>query len=109
MVGEMLNNMSRKPAPWLSGEGPESFVVLSSRIRLARNVSEFPFPPAATVDTKDKIIDLIHGAIDRVPTLKHGNFFKSSDVDSLSQQFLAERHLISPQFMVEGTGRGLFI
>ena len=109
MVTDILDQMAKKPAPWLNGEGPDSFVVLSSRIRLARNVSEFPFPPAASTDIKDKIIDMMHGAFGRIPTLKEGSFFSSSEVDSLSQQFLAERHLISPQFMIEGTGRGLFI
>ena len=109
MDTDMLDQMAKKPAPWLNGEGPDSFVVLSSRIRLARNVSEFPFPPAASIDVREKIIDLLQDAFTRVPYLKTGSFFKSSDVDSLSQLFLAERHLISPQFMQEGSGRGLLI
>jgi protein arginine kinase len=105
----LLEEMARRPAPWLNGEGPDSSVVLSSRIRLARNVSEFPFPPAASSDIREKIIDLMQSALGRIPDLKKGTFFRSGDIDSLHQTFLAERHLISPQFMQDGIGRGLFI
>lgn len=105
----MFEEMAKHSAPWLSAEGPDSFAVLSSRIRLARNVHEFPFPPAATTDVREKIIDYISDAFARISELKHGGFFRSADIDSLNQKFLAERHLISPEFMREGTGRGLFV
>ena len=109
MPVEILESMAKKPAPWLNGEGPESFAVMSSRIRLARNMSEYPFPPATNTDSRDKIIDYISSAFLRVPDLKKGKFFKSADIDSLNQKFLVERHLISPEFMTQGTGRGLYI
>jgi protein arginine kinase len=109
MAKMLLEEMAKRPAPWLSGDGPESSVVLSSRIRVARNIAEFSFPPAAPADLREKIIDLMQSAFGRIPSLKKGVFFKSGDIDSLHQMFLTERHLISPQFMVDGTGRGLFI
>jgi protein arginine kinase len=109
MTKGLLEDMAKRPAPWLNGSGPDSSVVLSSRIRLARNISEFPFPPAAPSDTREKIIDLAQSAFTRIPDLKKGTFFRSGDIDSLHQTFLAERHLISPQFMQDGSGRGLYI
>jgi len=109
MAAMLLNEMARRPAPWLNGSGPDSGIVLSSRIRLARNISEFPFPPAATTDVREKIIDFMQTAFSRVARMKAGGFFRSADIDSMDQMFLAERHLISPQFMQDGTGRGLFI
>jgi protein arginine kinase len=109
MARTLLQDMAKRPAPWLSGAGPDSSVVLSSRIRLARNVSEFPFPPVAGIDIREKIIDLLQSAFSRVTNLRKGSFFRSGDIDNLNQMFLAERHLISPQFMAEGSGRGLFI
>ena len=101
--------MARRPAPWLSGSGPESAIVLSSRIRLARNIADFPFPPAANVDIKEKLINFMQTAFSRTPNLKRGGFFRSGDIEGLNQMFLVERHLISPQFMRDGTGGGLFI
>jgi protein arginine kinase len=109
MSESMLDKMSEMPAPWLSGDGPESFAVLSSRIRLARNLQEFPFPPAAGIDSREKLIDFCSAALEKVKELKKGMFFRSADIDSLSRKLLVERHLISPEFMREGTGRGLYI
>lgn len=101
--------MSGQPAPWLSGEGPDSFAVLSSRIRLARNISNFPFPPAADSDSREKVLNFISPAFSKIPLLKNGSFFQTSEIDGLSQKFLMERHLISPEFVQGGSGRGLYI
>ncbi|MEE9552893.1 MAG: protein arginine kinase, partial [candidate division Zixibacteria bacterium] len=109
MTDNLIDNMSAAPAPWLSGEGPESFAVLSSRIRLARNLQEFPFPPAADIDAREKLVEFISAAFEKVDDLEKGVFFKSADIDSLNRRLLVERHLISPEFMREGTGRGLYI
>ncbi len=109
MSQTLIDEMVDKPAPWLSGDGPDSFAVLSSRIRLARNISEFPFPPAAGTDVREKLIDFLSTAFEKIPNLKEGDFYKSADIDDISQKFLVERHLISPEFMRGGTGRGLYI
>lgn len=109
MSSSMIDEMAAKPAPWLSGEGPDSFAVLSSRIRLARNASEFPFPPAAGTDVREKIIEYISAAFDKLQVLKNGSFYRSADIDPMDQKFLVERHLISPEFMRGGIGRGLYI
>jgi protein arginine kinase len=109
MTADLLNEMAKHTAPWLNGEGPDSSVVLSSRIRLARNIAEFSFPPAASTDAREKLIDLMETAVKRLPGLKQGGFYRSQDIESLDQMFLAERHLISPQFMRDGIGRGLVI
>ena len=60
----MFEELAKEPATWLSGEGPESEVVLSSRIRLARNLREFKFPPSADTDTRDRIINFIRTAFE---------------------------------------------
>ena len=109
MENPILENMKGKSAPWLDGEGPDSFAVLSSRIRLARNVSDFPFPPGADTDSREKILDYLSPTFGKVPMLKKGKFISASDLDNLSQKFLMERHLISPEFLRGGSGRGLFI
>jgi protein arginine kinase len=104
-----LDDISGKPAPWLSGEGPDSFAVLSSRIRLARNIADFPFPTSADTESREKILDFISPTFDKVSSLDDGNFLQISGIDNLSQRFLMERHLISPEFMRGGSGRGIFV
>ena len=105
----MFEDLVKQPASWLTGEGPDSEIVLSSRIRFARNLKEFKFPPSADTDTRDKIIDFVVSALDSLDLLKEGNFYLSTDINSLDQNFLVERHLISPEFMKDGTGRGVYI
>ena len=43
-----LNEMASRSGEWLKGEGPESDIVVSSRIRLARNLTDYPFISKAT-------------------------------------------------------------
>jgi len=105
----ILEKLTENPAPWLSGEGPESFAVLSSRIRLARNLDEFPFPATADADSREKVIDYISAALEKIKELDKGSFIKSDSISNLSRRLLMERHLISPEFMREGAGRGLFL
>lgn len=105
----MFEEMAKKPAAWLSGEGQGSEIVLSSRIRLARNISEFKFPPSVDTDTRDEIIDYVKSSFQSADLLNNGHFYISDDIDALDRDFLVERHLISPEFMKDGTGRGVFI
>ncbi len=53
---------------WLRGTGPESDVVVSSSIRLARNISEFPFNTRADDDTRERIVDQVRGALETLPS-----------------------------------------
>lgn len=109
MALSFLDEISGKPAPWLSGEGPDSFAVLSSRIRLARNIADFPFPSTADIESREKILDFLSPAFKKVDSLKNGSFLQTVEIDNLSQKFLMERHIISPEFMRGGSGRGIFI
>lgn len=105
----MFEDLARAPASWLTEEGPKSEIVLSSRIRFARNLRGFNFPPSADTDTRDRIIEYVKGAFDTSEIFRNGKFYYSSEIGVLERSFLVERHLISPEFMKDGVGRGLFI
>ncbi len=105
----MFDDFVKEPTSWMTGKEPQSEIVLSSRIRFARNLREFKFPPSADTDTRDKIIEFVKAVFETAGILKNGNFYLSTDINSLDQNFLVERHLISPEFMKNGTGRGLYI
>lgn len=109
MIESIIDKMAGKSAPWLNGDGPESFAVLSSRIRLARNIVDFPFPPSADTDSRERILEFLSPAFEKVPVLENGSLIFAADIDNLSQKFLMERHLISPEFTRGGSGRGIFI
>lgn len=60
-----ISELSRLPvsAPWMTGEGPESDVVVSSRIRLARNVSGFPYPNSANREARAALLGQIQAVV----------------------------------------------
>jgi len=97
--------MTTTSGEWLRGSGPESDIVISSRIRLARNVAQFPFLSRADHQVRQEIVDLLSAEISRL-TSQGGSELSFVDVASLERidrQFLVERQLISRE-LAEGEG-----
>lgn len=106
----MFEDLAKTPAPWLSGKGEEALVVLSTRIRLARNVAGCRFPTSADTETKNRVVSYFDSTYSRSDALKAGQFFNAGDFSYLDRDFLVERHLISPNFLNNGdTAKGLFL
>jgi protein arginine kinase len=105
----MFEEMAKSPAAWLSGSGSESLVVLSTRVRLARNVAGCSFPTTADSETRKRVIGYIDSAITRSTLLSGGQYVKAADVDNLDRDFLVERHLISPVFLNGELSKALLI
>jgi protein arginine kinase len=90
-LDEFLNHTSE----WLKGTGPNSDIVMSSRIRLARNLDKIPFPQWANKKQGQDALLQIETAITKVDFLKNATIFRLADLDSVDKQFLVERHLMS--------------
>lgn len=105
----MFDDMAKSPAVWLSGQGEESMVVLSSRVRLARNVAGCKYPPSADNETKNRILSYFDSAMTRSELLTGGSYYKATDISDIDRDFLIERHLISPVFLNGDLSKGLFI
>jgi len=90
-----LNDLLKHTSEWLKGSGPNSDIVISSRIRLARNLDKLPFPHWANKKQSKDLLDTIEQAVLKVDYLKNSNIFKMADLDSVDKQFLVERHLMS--------------
>ncbi len=104
-----FDDMARQPASWLTAPGQQTSVVLSSRVRLARNISGLRYPNSADSDTMQKVVSYVGTAIERSNSLTSEGFIKSSDLSSLTRDFLVERHLISPTFLDDEPNRALYI
>jgi len=104
-----LQELGSRPAAWLSGEGERADIVLSSRVRLARNVAHHLYPPRADTERHQQVVDLISAAMEKTGVTASGNFFPSSEIDEFSREILIERHLISLEFLRDDRPRGLFI
>ncbi len=105
----MFDTMVKKPAGWINGEGEESSVVLSSRIRLARNIAGIKFPNSAEPETREKLLQLFDSAVAKSEFLQDGSFFRTSGMDRTNSSFLVERHLISPTMLDHLDGSGVYI
>jgi protein arginine kinase len=92
----VLERLKDRKGEWLDGSGPYSPMVVSSRIRLARNIKDFPFPQWAKDDDLASIIQQTKKAINRL------NYrmilIEIERLNLLSKQFLTERFLISNEF-----------
>ncbi len=102
-----FDELTRTSGEWLRGTGPESDIVMCSRIRLARNLAEFPFINHASRGEKVEIENQVKNAIER-----GGLDLKYHDVQALSnldRQFLVERQLISREHMGADWPRGVVV
>ncbi len=94
----MFEQMAKKPAVWLSAEGSSSQVVLSSRVRLARNISNTPFPSRANTDDRERILSFVRSAVEKSEKLSRGIFVNCGQLNDLDRTFMVERHLVSLEF-----------
>jgi protein arginine kinase len=94
----MFEQMAKNPAVWLSGKGSSSQVVLSSRIRLARNISNTPFPSRADTNNRERVLSFVKSAVEKSQGLSKGTFLECNQMDDLDRTFMVERHLVSLEF-----------
>lgn len=81
---------------WYLQNGKDSDVVISSRVRLARNLIEYNFPNKTLNDESKNVIDKIE---EITPSLGYGlKFLKLENIDDITKISLMEKHLISPDF-----------
>ncbi len=99
---EMLD-LNAGSGEWLRGTGPESDVVISSRVRLARNLAQFPFLERLSQDDRKKVLSLVRSKIERSRIAPNLIYVDLGEADSLDRQVLVERHLISRE-LAEGEG-----
>lgn len=96
---------------WYEKAGPEADVVCSTRVRLARNLQAYPFPSKASSQEKEELEAKVKEA------LLSGNSILSREfsflpLESLTKEAavsLAERRLVSPEFLSDGRGRGILL
>src|SRR5206468_6992017 len=90
-------------------EGPHNRIVLSSRVRLARNLKGLAFPGWAKKIERVKTLELIRPAVESLPPLA-GAFSESMDnLTVLDKNILVERHLISREHAAKNAGSGLVL
>lgn len=90
-----LEQMAARCGEWLRGSGPESDIVMSSRIRLARNLADYPFIRRCTDIDRANIESTVRERLTKDESLSGLTFINVADLATLDRQFLVERQLIS--------------
>ena len=92
-----LDDVARQAGEWLRGVGPLHEIVISTRIRLARNLHDYVFLTRADADTRGEIAETIQAAIRKSESLKGLLHLDLEKLDEIDRSLLVERHLISRQ------------
>jgi protein arginine kinase len=84
-------------------------VVLTSRVRLARNFRDFPFPGWAKASQRADILSRSKEALEPLGVFATGSLLVMSELSDLEKQVLVERHLISRELAEGEAGAALYV
>src|SRR5256714_2251032 len=102
-------NLMATAGEWLRGEGPHHEIVISSRVRLARNLRHRPFPGWAKKTDRGSILELIRSYVEALPEMQESFSESLQDLSALDRQVLVERHLISREHAAKGAGSAVVV
>jgi protein arginine kinase len=96
---------------WMNGEGADSDVVISSRVRIARNIRSLPFPmmadPSQSLSVMEQLLGVAeNGRLNGIGKLEQ---IRLSDLTELEKLVLVEKHLISPNLANESRNGALIL
>ncbi len=104
-----LKSLAVSSAPWLSAQGDLADHVISSRVRLARNLARIPYPSVANSTQLGEVADTVAACTELLETTSPGRYLRARELDTTDRQLLVERHLTSPDFMRENTDLAVFV
>lgn len=104
-----LDDLLKQTGEWLKGVGPNSEIVMSSRIRLARNLSKYSFPHWADKKQLEGVLFDFEKAYKAVEYFKGALYLMMGDLSAVDKQFLIERHLISREHILHPEYKSVLI
>src|SRR5271170_7900071 len=97
------------PAESTRRHGPHDRIVMSSRVRLARNIRDAAFPGWAKKPERVKVLETIQPAVSLLPEMEDSFAGAMDNLTALDKQILVERHLISREHAAKNVGSGLVV
>lgn len=104
-----IHEFLEPPASTARRKGPHDRIVMSSRVRLARNIRDAAFPGWAKKPERVRILDIIRPAVATLPEMKDSFAESMDNLSTLDKQILVERHLISREHAAKSSGSGLVL
>jgi len=108
----MMKEILQQPlCPWMAGDGPDADIVLSSRVRLARNLAEIPFPNRADAAQLADVRDRIKASMENICLLGDilYQWIEMEQLTTVERCVLVEKHIVSPDHIQEPTNRALIV
>ena len=93
---------------WYLGTGEQSDIVVSTRIRLARNISEYPFPNKLNTKSRIELNNIIKDAMEK-DNKYDLRFVEMKTLARFEAASMAERHIISPEFAKSNKDRAIIL
>jgi len=109
MSGVDLGQFLAPPAETALRKGPHDRIVMSSRVRLARNVKDAAFPGWAKKPERIRVLEMIQPAVAQLPVMNGALAVSMDSLGQLDKQILVERHLISREHAAKSAGSGLVL
>ena len=104
-----INDFLIPPASVARLKGPHDRIVMSSRVRLARNIKDSAFPGWAKKNERIKILETIRPAVESLPDMSDSFSEAMDNLTPLDKQILVERHLISREHAAKSAGSGIVL
>jgi protein arginine kinase len=104
-----FDELVARPARWLSAEGPHADLVLSSRVRLARNLRSVPFTHRAREEQLQGVLMSVSAAAQRGPSFAGSRLLRMAELSPVERQVLVERHLVSHELGDGARPRGIVV
>jgi len=106
---QAFDELATKCGEWLRGTGPESDIVISSRIRLARNLADFPFIRRCSDEDRLSIERTVRARMDKLEDWAEVRYVDVDELSEVDRQFLVERQLISRELAETDGSRAVAI
>ncbi|MDX1950859.1 MAG: protein arginine kinase [Verrucomicrobiota bacterium] len=104
-----IHEFLSSPAEMSHRSGPHDRIVLSSRVRLARNLRSLPFPGYAKKPDRIKALEIVRPAVQSLPQMANAFAESMDNLTALDKNILVERHLISREHAAKNAGSGLVL
>ena len=104
-----IDRLLSTDAEWARADGPHHQIVISSRIRLARNLRNHPFPGWAKKTDRLQILELIKPQVEALPEMADAFSAYLQTLTPLEKQLLVERHLISREHAAKSAGSAVVV
>ncbi len=104
-----LHEFLSPPQESAKRSGPHDRIVMSSRVRLARNLKGLPFPGWAKKPDRIRTCNAIRTAVETLPQMQGAYSDSMENFSALDRQILVERHLISREHAARNAGSGLVL